>query len=829
MFRNYLTVALRNIVRHKLYSFINIVGLAVGLACVIFVILFVRDELSYDKWIPDTQNLYRLELTLLVPDRGPLDMAVVPYPMSAAMRDEIPGVTGQSQLNVEGMTLTSGDRQFNENVDVVDPSFFTLIRLPFVMGDPATVFRNPQSLVLTQSAARKYFGDANPIGRVLSTVKSNCADADKACQHTMIALTVTGVIKDLPHNTQLAGDIFLPTTSIADSWTQEQKRSWLSENGWGFVRLAPGVDPNTVIGRMGPIFDRYVTPELRNFGVSNVTGSKVYLLHMTRFDKVHLDAAHWSFNQVPAGSWATVYGVAAIGLLILLVACFNFMNLSTARAAMRAREIALRKTMGARRIQVVVQFLGEAVLLALLALVLAFAAVELLLPAFDNFLQRPIAFDYASDWPLLLGLIMAAVVAGLISGFYPALVLSGFRPAATLRTNSAGQSGSGVFRNVLVVLQFAVSIGLGIAAAVVFSQINYARNIDLGFHFDNVLMISNGRLNIEERHAFVRALRNNPGFVAVGETDRIPFQTGQSLSLVAPPGQSQAQAVSLNTMEIDPNYAKVFDIPLVAGRNFMEGRADDKFHSMGPGSDPLNAGKSVLLNVSAARRLGLTPQQAVGKTVLYNQVAVRVVGVLADSKVMGAREPVRPFVYVYSPDFEMMFVARLRPDMIPQTLAFIDHTWRSFSPEVAVERRFIDSDYAKFYSADERQGTLFAAFVGLAILIACLGLFGLAAFTAGRRTKEIGIRKVFGARTRNVVFLLLWQFSIPVLIANLIAWPLAWYYLQGWLQTFAYRISLNPLYFIGAGLIAMAIAWATIAGHAYAVARANPIKALRYE
>lgn len=826
MFRSYLIVALRNIVRHKLYSFINMAGLAVGLACVILVVLFVRDELSYDTWIPDTQNLYRMELTVFPPGRPPQGLAQVPYPMAATMLDEIPGVTGQSRLHSESMTMVAGDRQFAENVNVVDPGFFTLIRLPFIAGDPANVFRQPQSVVLTQSAARKYFGDANPIGRILATVKSNCPDSDKVCQHTMIALTVTGVIRDLPHNTQLTGDIFFPNTSIADVFTQELKHDWLSENGWSFIRLAPGVDPASVASRMVPIFDRTVTPRLKIFGMS-ITGSQVYQLHMTPFRQVHLTSARWDFNQTPPGSWTTVYGVAGIGVLILLVACFNFMNLSTARAQLRAREIALRKTMGATRLQLILQFLSEAVLMALLALVLAFAAVEILLPAFDRFMQTPIGFNYATDWVLLLMFVGVAIVGGLLSGFYPAMVLSSFRPAATLRTNSSGQSGSGAFRNVLVVLQFAVSIGLGIAAAVVFAQIDFARNIDLGFRHDNIVAISPGRLNIEERDAFRRALRTYPGIIDVGLTDRTPFHTGQSLSVIRVPGQSAD--VLLNSVLIDPEFPKVYGIKLVAGRLLSEDRADDRLHSNAPQLDPLNAGRNILINVAAARRLGFTPEQAVGKTVLYNRNPVHIAGVLADTKIQGAREPVKPSDYIYIPTYSGQFQVRMRPDMIPQTLAFIDRTWRNFSPEVSIQRSFIDQTYAKFYAADERQGTMFATFVGIAIAIACLGLFGLAAFTAGRRTKEIGIRKVFGARTRNIVFLLLWQFSIPVIIANLIAWPIAWYYLQGWLEGFAYRIALNPLYFLGAGLVALVIAWATIAGHAISVARANPIKALRYE
>jgi putative ABC transport system permease protein len=826
MFRNYLLTALRNIARHKLYSFINIGGLAVGLACVIFIMLFVRDELSYDTWIPGTQNLYRVETTIRVPDRAPWPLALIPHPMPEAMREEIPGVTGMTRYYSEGMTIANGNRQFVEQVSVVDPGFFKLIRLPFVTGDPATVFRQPNSVVLSQSAARKYFGDANPIGRTLLTGRGNCAPADTVCETATIALTVTGIMRNLPHNTQLIGDIFLPNTSIADRIAQETKQAWLSSNGWGFVRLAPGVDPARVVDSMTPLLDRVVAPELRKFGIP-WKGSQVYEVHLTPFSQVHLTSSRFALNMAPAGSWTTVYGVIAVGVLILLVACFNFTNLATARAMLRAREIALRKTLGARRGQLIVQFLGEAVLMALLALVLALAIVEILLPVFDDFLQRPVGFHYLGDWPLLMALVGVALAAGLVSGGYPALVLSGFRPAATLRTNSAGQSGAGIFRNLLVVFQFAVSIGLGIAAIVVFSQISYARNIDLGFRRDNIVVMGSGRMTPQQRDAFVQVLRANPGVVDVGLTNRTPFAAGQSLMVAQAPGQSDT--VTLDGIAIDPGYPTTYGIQAIAGRLLSESRGDDRLNSNTPGGDPLNEGRNIMVNAAGAQRLGFAPQQAVGKSILLNHNHVTIVGVLTDAKVGGAREPIKPTAYAFIPKNSMGISVRLRADAIAQTLAFIDRTWRAFSPLGAIQRHFLDDDFNKLYQADDRQGTMFGIFVGVAIFIACLGLFGLAAFTAGRRTKEIGIRKVFGARTRNVIFLLLWQFSIPVLIANLIAWPVAWYYLHGWLQGFAYRIPLNPLYFLGAGVVAMAIAWCTIFTHALRVARANPINALRTE
>ena len=824
MFRNYLSIALRNLARHKLYSFINIGGLAVGLACATFIILFVRDELSWDDWVPGSQNLYRVEMSVAIPGRPVMNMAGVPYPMAAAMRDEVPGVTGKTRLFQKSMTLVAGDRRFSEPVNSVDPEFFSLIRLPLLSGNPGEVLRQPQSIVLTEHAARKYFGAADPLGKFITTSPGDCAGG--SCQDRPLALKVTGIMRDLPHNTQLTGDAFIPNTSLADRMSPESKQDWLSSGGWSYVSLAPGADPQAVVARMAPMLDRTVTPALRKFGVP-AAGSKIFRIHLTPFTQVHLSSGQWQFNMTPAGSWLTVYGVAAVGVMILLVACFNFMNLATARAMLRAREIALRKVMGARRAQLMLQFLGEAVFMSLLSLMLALALVEVLLPGFDAFLQRPIVFHSFADWPLLILIVAVAIAAGLVSGSYPALVLSAFRPATVLRGGRSGHAGSGRLRAVLVVLQFAVSIGLGIAAIVVFAQVNFARNIDLGFRHDNILVVGSGRMTPQTRDAFVQTLRADPGIADVGLSNMVPFDADQSLALVQVPGR--ADTLTLNDMAISPDYPRVYGIKLLAGRPLAEARGDDRFNSMAPGGDPLNEGRNIIVNAAGAAHLGFTPQEAVGKSLILNHNHVRIVGVLADTKVDGVREAVKPTAYMYDPHSPLQLAVRLKDGAIPETLAFIDRTWRAFEPSAAIQRHFLDEKYNTLYSGDEREGTMFGIFVAIAIAIACLGLFGLAAFTTERRTKEIGLRKVFGARNREVVLLLLWRFSIPVLVANLIAWPVAWYYLSHWLQGFAYRIPLDPLYFAGVGLAALLIACATIFAHVSRIARASPIKALRYE
>lgn len=824
MFRNYLTVALRNLIRQKLYSAITIGGLAVGLACVMFIVLFVRDELSYDKWLSGTENLYQLELTERVPGRPPQGFATVQYLLPQTMHEQIPEVSAFTRFSVQSTTVNADGRQFFETKFLVaEPNFFRVIRLPLLSGDPRQVLSAPESVVLSESTARKYFGSANPVGRILSVANAGCAPTDEVCRDGTIPLTVTGVFKDIPHNSQLTAAAVIPNTSAADQMSQPLKQQWLFHSDYGYVTLAPGARPQTVLDKLTPILDQAVTGPLRRFNI-DLRGSQLYTVSLTPFTAVHLASSRFSNNLTPPGSSATIAGVIAIGALLMLVACFNFMNLATARATLRAREVALRKTVGARRRQLVGQFLGEAVLMAVVALVLALAMVESLLPAFDRFLERPIAFNYLADWGPLALIVVIALAAGLLSGSYPAMILANFRPASNLRTGGAGPGGSGRLRTILVVAQFAVSIGLGTAALVVFRQIDYARNLDVGFRHDNIIIVDAGRLTPTGRDSFAQLLRTHPGVLATAQSNYVAFTTNQDLDVGQLAGQPDT--VTLNRLAIDPDFPRLYDIPVVAGRMLSENRGEDRLTG---GPDPANEGHSVVINEAAAARFGFTPQQMVNKTILLNISHVHIVGVLRDFMFRGAREPVKPAVYIYDPKALGMISVRVRPRDLQDTLGFIDKTWRSLAANTAPQTYFLDDSFSALYRTDERQGQMFGIFVGIAIVIACLGLFGLAAFTAGRRTREIGIRKALGARMRDVTLLLLWQFSIPVLIANFIAWPVAGYYLHGWLEGFAYHITLNPFYFITVGVTALVIAWATVGMHALRVARANPVHALRHE
>ena len=824
MFRHYLQMATRSLVRHKLYSFINILGLVVALTCVIFVILFVRYELSFDTWIPGTQRLYRVELTERVPGAPQLSFATGPYPLGPAMRRQIPGVSGMTRLSSRTLTLTRGNRQFLEkNVDFVDSDFFRLVRLPFVEGDPHSALSQPESLVLSESAARKYFGKTDPMGRTLITNVGSCPRHETTCSRQTVALRVTGVVRDLPQNTQLTGNAFIPINSLANPDPSSMRQRWFYTRPFTYIKLAPGVKPAAILATMPRILDQDVTGVLRKMGIPS-RGSQAYRIHLTPFAQVHLSSFRWPDNLTPPGSWLTLYGVVIIGILILLVACFNFTNLATARAALRAREVGLRKTLGATRRELTVQFLSEAVFLALLSLAVAAAAAEMLLPPVNGFLHRSIALNYVSDWRLDLMLIGVAMGAGLVSGLYPALILSRLRPRAALQGEAASAGGRVALRDVLVLMQFAVSIGLGIAAIVVYRQVDYARNMNLGFRRDHIVVIRNsGALAGERQAAFVQALRANPGVSQVGLGLLAPFSIHKVLATVQRPGQRSQLTFSL--MPIGPDYPRTYGIALAAGRLLAASRGSDQMTNARLSRGTAN----VLINAAAARRLGFTPQNAVGRTILFDQSRVHIVGVLADAKTQGAREPVAPTVYAYIPGDAMEFSVRLRPRSVPQTLAFIDRTWHAFVPTVAIQRSFLSARFARLYRSDERQGKMFAVFVMIAIFIACLGLYGLVVFTAERRTKEVAIRKISGARTLDILKIMLWRISVPVLLANAIAWPLSYYYLKRWLQGFADHIWLNPAYFLGGAAIAMLIAWATVFVHTLRLSRTGPVHALRYE
>ncbi|MHB8815965.1 MAG: ABC transporter permease [Steroidobacteraceae bacterium] len=824
MLRHHLTMALRSFTHHKLYSFINIAGLSVGLLAAILIVLYVRDQLSYDTWIPGTARLYRLERSSLIQGQGVERSAECPFPVLRAVGEEIAGVEAVTHVVPEMMTVHAGSRLFHETVTVVDPNFFRVIRLPLATGDPARVLAQPESIVLSQSMARKLFGSADPIGRSLTVNLDHdrsCGATDSACLDASHLLTVTGVLRDLPHDTQLVADLVIPNTSHADGLSATDKQSgWMaSVDAYGYVELLPGARPDAVLAAIGPILDRSV--DLTKWGIHK-RASEIQRYFMTPFRDAHLTSDRYG-GMTPAGSWTVVYGLSVVALLIVLVAGCNFVNLATARAALRAREIGLRKLEGAKRRQLMAQFLGEALLTAFASLVIALSLAEVLLPAYARFLGEPISVGYLTDWRLLAALVGGTAAVGVLSGLYPALVISALRPAEALKPGGGARSGSGLLRSVLVVVQFAVSIGLATAAIVVLRQVDFARHVDLGIRREGVVVVQGiTRLTPSQRDSLAEELRTFPGVESVAYSAGVPFGLYGFYATMQMPGKPAVDAELLN---MSPEFPALYGMRLVAGRLLSAHRGEDV-------SALPNIGH-IMINETAARRLGLSPQGAVGTVITgIGASGSQVVGVVADANLKGVQDPLEPMVFSFDPtDAGLMtdMSVRIRADRISQTLAFIDSTWRKFQPDSVIQRHFLVDRFDEFFRSADREGEMLGLFVGIAIFIACLGLFGLAAFTAERRTKEIGVRKVSGARTAEILSLMLWRISIPVLAANLIAWPVAYFYLHRWLEGYTYRVPLSPLYFLGSGAAALLIAWATVYAITLRLARTNPVHALRYE
>lgn len=835
MFRNYLTVALRNIANHKLYSFINIAGLAVALACAILIMLFVRDDLSYDKDVPGHESIFRAGVTFYAPGREPLSMASSMYPLADAMRTEIGGVLETLRLTSQRSAVKYGDRSFFEPIQIADSNLFTMLGFRLLKGDPAVVLARPDTIVVSETFSKKYFGSEDPIGKTL------VLDSNKPVE-------VSGVMADLPHNSHLAINAVIPLGSKADRQygadpkSQKSAQSWTNANFYTYARLAAGTSIQPVLAQMPDMLRRHVKGTDLGF-TADTDMAQIIQFSLVPYGDLHFDNKGGLGNGTTTPSdWTTVYGFSLIAVLIVFIAAINFMNLATARATQRAREVGMRKVVGAKRRQLMLQFLGESVLISLFSLALALAIVELLLPSFARFVDRPIAFGYLSDWDVSLGALALAVLTGLLGGIYPALVLSGFRPAAVLKSNRSGQSGSGTLRAVLVVLQFAISITLGVTAAVVYGQTLYARSFDVGFKRDNMLILTGiGRDQVVPvRETLRNELKANPSVLGVAGASDNPFSGNENNTLIRTP-EAPTEPILIRQLNVEPEFFDVYGIRLLAGRSFSRERGEDVDNSKDYGESAPD-GLSIIVNESAIRRLGYgSPQDAIGKVVredsspgseaeLTGASHSRViVGVVSDFHFDGLRNQVLPTYFSYNPNALNHFTISIRGTDVKATADFVRETWARLVPDLPVRLAFLDDTYQALYDQDQKRGEMFGLFTGFAILIACLGLFGLASFTAERRTKEIGVRKVFGARVRDIVGLLLWQFSKPVLIANLIAWPIAWYYLNQWLNGFAYRIDLSPLYFAAAGLAALVIAWGTVTLHSLRVARSKPVNALRYE
>jgi len=835
VFNSYLLSAWRHIVNNRLSSVINVFGLSLGLMSCILILLYVRDELSYDKWMVEGNRVVRMHTAYLSPDRPPFLTVRSAGRMMEAIRDYSPQLieSGVRLLQV-GVTLTKEANLFNESVLFADPPFFELFELPFLYGSPGTSFNKPSDLIVTEEMAQKYFGRNDVIGESLTVC---------CLQGNQFDVQVTGVIKNLPDNTHLDIDFLSYLEPSLFDFAPNLLNTWTSVNTYTYFKLNPGATPEGLKERIDYWLDN--ESPLKEMVPEGVIPSEMLKLKIMTVPDIHLYARTDAGNlgdMKALGDIDMVYTFAGVAMLILLIASINFMNLSTARASKRAREVALRKVMGATRLQIAMQFLGEAVAIALLALFCALVAVELTLPLYNDVVGRELTFKIMEDLRLLLGLVVVAVSVGLLSGSYPAVYLSGFLPMRILKASPTGEgSGQSSIRALLVVFQFSVSIGLAVCTLVIFAQTQYARNMDVGYKYDSKLVLSGlGSAGALDQHdAITNELSTIAGVKSVVLSSEVPSQDNENntgFQLLDGATEGLSDTVVINYYTVGFGFFEAYDMKILAGRSFDVRFGTDEIQPV-PDNEGQIGNASIVVNESAMRALGFgSPEEVVGKTLRADVFGsgthdLRIIGVAKDVYFRSIRFGIRPSVFFNDPGSFRVATISFDTNDIQGLVSDVERVWKAMVPMSPVSHQFLEDMIHAQYQTEENQAKLLAVFAILAVVIACLGLYGLASFTAERRTKEIGIRKVMGARVRDIVTLLVWQFTIPVLVANVITWPTAWYLMSGWLERFSYRIddSYIILSCVIAGAGALIIAWLTVASRAITVASANPINALRYE
>lgn len=785
MFSNYLAAALRHLARSRFYATLSIAGLAVGICVVMLMLLVVRSEVGFNRVVPEADRVY-VAVSTLKPKRFPADYkAEVSHTLAPALKLRFPQIAAIARIEAQSVFLEQGRVRARERIYWADPAFFEVVSLPVVAGDLRRALERPDGIVLSRSVARKYFGRDDPLGATLQL------DRDQT-------MTITAIIEDLPAGaTEFETGIFA-SGLLARSRLAQLDREPVDPDSFlidctTYLRLAPGASIETIRAGMPPIAAAQFSR--RPPGLE-------YEIALLRIDEAHL------FPGLNPGGRTRVMTLAGIGLLTLLVAAINFVNLSTARASRRAREIAVRKTAGASRATLIVQFLGETLLHVLLATSVGVALTELLLPWVNSFLQTGAAFDYLSDPALLGWLALGIVVLTSFAGLYPAFVLTAFRPTTVLTGVFAQVSGSNFARQALVTLQFAALIGMLVAAAVVYQQRSYALNDALRVATDqHVLVETQCTLDISSDVRKLLGVRSAgcTGECLIGGAcfDNIRMVDGSLTAF----GTATAEAGVLESLGIKP----------IAGRL----------------PDPVSTQTQVVLNEQAIRRFGFaSAQDAIGKLIPDSSTRNQpreIVAVVPDFSMSSVEKPVGPMVYSSSIRGSNLLDVRLTGQHVPEVLAALDKLKPRFNPNDALKRYFLNDRIQDLYQAMLRMAQAFSVMAIIAVVLACLGLVGLSAAATDRRTKEIGIRKAMGAGDRQIVGLLVWQFTKPVIWAAAIAWPVSAYLMSQWLNGYAYHVDLTLTPFVGATVVAAVLALLTVGVHSFSVARIKPVIALRYE
>jgi putative ABC transport system permease protein len=811
MFRNILAATLANLARNRLYAAISIGGLAVGMAAALLIGLYVRDELSFDRFIPGHEKVLVLAGTMMLPGRAPMSMSDVPTRAAAWLRSDFPEVEGVARLFFDPFTsVRRGDAEALEVAAWTDPDLFRMLPMPALAGDPAAALKQPDGLVLTRSLARKYFGRDAPLGETLQLNRS-------------LVLRVGAILQDPPANANLKATLYASNLNAASPARAIDATPYPRGDYWSDGQVYLRFTSPEAAARVKAALPAFSIRRLAYSDGKFIAGLSA-VLFLVPLDGLHL----YPFSKDSRGSRQVLGALTLIGGLILLSAGINFVNLTTARSTRRGVEVGVRKAAGADRRGLALQFIGEAVIYAFLALVLAVAMLELMLPWARALLDRPLAFDCRRDPGLLATVLGSTLLIGILAGAYPALVQSSFRPVQALKGGRAPAGGASVSREVLVVVQFAILVGLMLGAAVVASQTRYLLGQGLGIDKEQMVMMNVGGSSTPPnpskplcRDSFVELVRAMPGVSGAACSSSLAFDLGQfTTSATLPDGRTPSLWLSY----VDHGFFELYGLKPIAGRFFSPSH---------PADEASPESKTVVINETAARTLGYaSPAEAVGQALKVEATAPsapQIVGVVPDFAFDVMGKAARPMIYLVSASWLDQLSIKLRPGQVPQTLLAIDETWKRVGRPRPVQRRFVNEHVQQIYQSTIRQGWLIDLPATIGAGIAALGLFGLAAFSAERRTKEIGIRKAMGASSLDIVRLLLWSFTRPVLWANLIAWPVAGWAMSRWLEGFARHVPLSPLYFLAAGGAALAISALTVSAQAVRVARSKPVGALRYE
>jgi putative ABC transport system permease protein len=809
MIRNYLKIAIRNLLRYRFISFINLFGLTMGLTCCLLITVYILNELSYDKYNKNAKNIYRVTRSFNNSDGVvSLTLSTISPPFGYYFPTDFPEIKKMTRLFDNGPTPTKyKDKIFNEkSLYFADENLFDVFTVKVLKGNPKTALTGPFSAMLTEETAQKYFGDEDPMDK---TIRVN----------NQFDVKVTGIYKAFPSNAHMHPGMLLSFNTLKDSTIYGERnleRNW-GNNSFFTYLLLPGNYPPERLERQFPAFldRRMAGQEYVGKKASNFTK-----LGLQKLTDIHL-YSHTDYEAEPNGDMSRVYIFSAIALFILLIACINYMNLSTARSALRAKEIGIRKVTGARKNELIIQFLGESVLICWLAILLAGLFTFLALPALNKMSGQTLSFYTLLQWKIMVPLLLTPFVVGILSGLYPALFMSSFQPIKTLKGLFKVGGNSISFRKVLVVVQFSISIILIITTVIVFQQLSYIRNKSLGFDKEHVVTMAYTTEVANQYDAFRNELLQNSAFKSMTRSSRVP--TGRLLDNMGAytyvGDSSKPVTTDIKFVASDHDFTSTFGIKMVAGRYFSRDYGTDT--------------ASFVLNESSVRSLGWKDaREAIGKDFRYGGQRGHIIGVINDFHFESMHEPIAPMIMLMPPPSQAFYnrlSVKISGNNILSALSTMEAAWKKYFPETPVDYTFLDDDYNKLYQAEQRQATIFTLFACIAIFIACLGLFGLSAFAISQRIKEIGIRKVLGANVQGIVGLLSRDFLILVGIASLMAFPIAWFAMNSWLKDFAYRINIQWWVFIAAGIVAALIAFATVSLQAIKAAVANPVKSLRTE